>query len=176
MKKVGLIIIAFMFCIFWTNTYAKEKVTVYVFIKDKEEICENTITFLNEFKESSEIDFKVEKRVVWDENWKEDSVSRNLVDIIAAHFNKEVLGAPIIVVGDHYFDEYSDKVAEEIKAAIIKENDNDNYKDVVKQLSVSAQEEKENNNLWSYIILGFSMIGIIVFIIISRQSIKKDSV
>lgn len=171
MRKVGLISLLMLFILSCSNIYAKNKVMVYIFVKEEEPISNSAIEYITNLKE--EYDFEISKITVWNADWNEDAKHRKLADAIAKHFNKTVLGAPIIVVGNHYFDEFNEDVAEKIKLAVEKECSNSKYEDVVDEIKKELIKDTKESNLWSYIILGTIGLGVISLIAISRKSTKK---
>ena len=174
MKRIitGLLSILCSFCIV-NEVWAKEKITVYVFTKDSEAICDDTMDYLKSLQE--DYSFKIKEYVIWSSEWKEDAYNRKLADNIAKKFNETILGAPYIVIGDKYtFDEYTDELQDDIQRAIANEIENDKYVDLVNKTIKEMEKQKKIDKVItiSLIIVIPTLIG--TFIYLSRKSNKKN--
>lgn len=156
MKKIVKMLLCLIVFITPFSVYSNDKneVKVYIFIKDDDNISNQTVEYFNKLKEKHLDSFNVETIIVWDATWKENRFNRNLLNKVVAHFDDEVLGAPYIVVGDRFsFDEYSEELFDEYEKAILSEVDNDNYIDIVSQSINFVKHNNKINTIWATFIL-----------------------
>ena len=155
------------------NVHAK-KVTVYVFTKQNESISTDTIKYFKQLKESDIRDyFDYKEYVIWDANWHESKYYRNLADKVAKKFDKEVLGAPIIVISDNYYlEEFYDDLKIEIRNEIIKAYEDKKYHDIVKEIEKNLLKKSKKDTI-IIVSIGLGIILIIgIFIYLSRKKSK----
>ncbi|MBE6148914.1 MAG: hypothetical protein E7167_05485 [Firmicutes bacterium] len=176
MKKIT-IILCMLFTVFISmfSVDASEKVTVYIFTKADEPICDKTIEYFKTLHKEFNKYFEYEEYQVWDAQWKEDSFNRELAERVAQKFNDEIIGAPYIVIGSNYrFDEYSEELNDEIKDAILAEYDNENYSDLVKRTSIDLKDERSKEGIYTgAILIGVSTL-LITIILLARKANKKN--
>ena len=157
---------------FWANLDAKEKLTVYVFTKEKEPISQSVISYLQTLQERYEFNYK--EYIIWSEDWKEDKFNRDLADKVAEKFNEEIIGAPYIVIGSNYtFDEYEEAMNEEIANAIEEEIANNEYQDIVIESLKEVENQQKINNILTYVILLGLPLIVGSLIIISKKATKN---
>ena len=152
------------------NVHA-EKVMVYIFTKEEDNISTATINYIKELKDSEIANyFNYKEYVMWDANWQENAYNRKLIDNVAKKFDDEILGAPYIVIGDSYHGkDFSDDYKAEIKNAITSAYLDDEYHDVVKEtINEMAKKSKKDTIIISSIFVSIILIGGI-FIILSRK-------
>lgn len=173
MKHKVILIIAVLLLVYPLNTFAKNNITVYMFTKKDEEISNQLKAYINSLKDV--YNFETKEYIVWNENWEKDNKNYDLVEAVVLKYKKELLGAPIYVIGEHYFDEYNEEMNSYIETAIVEEMENTEYKDIVKDIQIKLQKQDSTNRIFTYcFLLGFPLI-VTTFIFFTRKSIKKDS-
>ena len=176
MKKIllCLCLMLYMFSLI-PEAGAVEKIKVYVFTKEDEEISGEAITYLESLQEKYQDYFEIEEIQVWDSNWKEDSNKRELADSVAKHFKEEIIGAPYIVIGSNYtFDEYYEELNQEIEDAIISEYENSDYQDLVAPARLKLEDKWKKEEIYAVsILLGVALISSTV-VILARKNSKKN--
>ena len=138
MKKVFGLIIIIMSCLL-LNVKADElpevtdheKVTIYIFRGHGCSHCYEALEFFNDNQEDYADYFEVKAYEVWN-----NSDNSTLMNDVAETFGDDVGGVPYIVVGDSYsVNGFSQSIGSEIIKAALAEYENEDYTDVVKELS-----------------------------------------
>lgn len=134
------IVIALSIAILPVNTYAKEKINLYLFYGEGCPHCEAEIEMLKDLEK--EYDINIYKYEVW---YNDDNMQ--LLKDVLKKFNKKYEGVPFTVIGNKTYVGYSDAYTkDEIVGALdyYKEND---YQDVVKSIldnkNIDVKEEKD---------------------------------
>lgn len=111
----------------------KEPVKVYIFTKENCPFCEKAKTYINGLEETYGKYYDVVIYEVYDANWKVvNKQYEELMHKIGEQHNRQVSGVPYIVIGETYdANEWADTTGDELKAAILKEYVNEEYKDIV---------------------------------------------
>ena len=143
MKKICVILLAIIYLMMPNLLYAKEKTKIYVFTKEKEEVSLKLLSYLDELKK--EYDFEYIEYQVWDKDWKENSEMRELADAVADKYKSKIIGAPVYIIGDHYYDEYIETMNNDIRAAIEETVDDNKYVDVIEIVKKDIQQKKKIN-------------------------------
>lgn len=158
-----------------------EPVTMYVFYAGYCGYCsalhsylDNELTKDDEYKDK----FKVVYIEIADEEGKSIDPNNGMYSVVADHFKYENGGIPFYIVGDQYLSGYSEAMQSDIKKMIDEEYKDSKYKDVVSELidlksvvdptAEGQAEEKKNNDMIGFIVLGITAV-IIVAIIFGRS-------
>lgn len=163
-------------------------VKLYVFYGSTCSHCADLHTFLSELETDKDYNFMFD--VVDYEVWS-DKTNATLMQNTAKALNTTASGVPFYVVGTYYssgfpnpeanadrYKEDTDKLKEEIKKAYIEANkENSTYVDIVATVgeghTANSAEDKKDNDIVGYILLGITII-IIVAIVFGRSSTKED--
>jgi len=140
MKKILYLLVLFL--LFIPNTYAKEKVVnIYLFHSDSCPHCKKEIKLLDEL-EKKYSNIKVYKYEI---NNKENS---ELLKEVSGLLNAKVGGTPFTIIGNKYYNGYSDTNSKKTFSATIEYFGKYGYDDIVGKyignIEIQDYEEKEN--------------------------------
>lgn len=155
----------------------KEKINVYVFTKDGCPYCEKAKTFLNSITDEYGKYFNLVVYEVYDAEWNANENLKNAMDTVAKEFGDKVNGVPYIVIGNEAsWPGYQSAFDDDIKKAIKKAYENENYKDIVAPLINSSigekKDEHSNDTIITVAILVVLVGGIGSLVYFSRKKQK----
>ena len=154
----------------------KEKVNFYIFYGDGCGFCASLHDYTDKLQKNKE--YKDMFTIVDYEVWS-NAQNSTLMTKVGEYFGTEVSGVPFYVIGDKYFSGFSaESSPSQIEAAIKAAYENKDYVDIVAGIGegsitvgdaqLSEQDNKTENNIVGYIILGITAI-IVVAIIFGRS-------
>lgn len=162
-----------------------EKVTVYVFRGSGCSHCYEALTYFNLLGDTYNDYFEVQTYEIWENN-NNQMLIQDLIEL--KNLNAEKFGVPYILVGDTYdWEGFAQAYGENIVESALKEYQNPDYKDVVKELLKNNPNAKatslhdacveegiivETNPADTYIVLGvFAVLlaGVAALVIFSRK-------
>lgn len=143
-----------------TTGEGKEPIKVYLFSKDHCPYCERAESYIKGLDAEYGDYFDLVIYQVYDINFQiENKQYYNLMNNVAKVFKTEVNGVPYIVIGDEFdTNGFGEETGDQIKEAILKAYNNENYKDIVAEEFAKLPENPHAND---GIIIG----GILVVII-----------
>lgn len=155
----------------------KDKINVYVFTKDGCPYCEKAKTFLNSITDEYGKYFNLVVYEVYDAEWNANENLKNAMDSVAKEFGDKVNGVPYIVIGDEAsWPGYQSAFDDDIKKAIKKAYENEDYKDIVAPLINSSigekKDEHSNDTIITVAILVVLVGGIGSLVYFSRKKQK----
>ena len=155
----------------------KDKINVYVFTKDGCPYCEKAKTFLNSITDEYGKYFNLVVYEVYDAEWNANENLKNAMDSVAKEFGDKVNGVPYIVIGDEAsWPGYQSAFDNDIKKAIKKAYENENYKDIVAPLIDNSigekKDEHSNDTIITVAILVVLVGGIGSLVYFSRKKTK----
>lgn len=131
MKKLSYLLVAAIILLFPFVASAKEKVNVYIFRGEGCPHCEEALEFFDTL--STDEEYKDLYKLVTYEVWYDETNSKLMSDVADA-LGDEVSGVPYIVIGTKTFAGYAASYDDRIKEAIKTAYEDEEYKDVVKQV------------------------------------------
>ena len=131
MKKLSYLLVAAIILLFPFVASAKEKVNVYIFRGEGCPHCEEALEFFDTL--SADEEYKDLYKLVTYEVWYDETNSKLMSDVADA-LGDEVSGVPYIVIGTKTFAGYAASYDDKIKDAIKTAYEDEEYKDVVKQV------------------------------------------
>ena len=131
MKKLKYLLVAAIILLFPFVASAKEKVNVYMFRGEGCPHCEEALEFFDTL--SADEEYKDLYKLVTYEVWYDETNSKLMSDVADA-LGDQVSGVPYIVIGTKTFAGYAASYDDKIKEAIKTAYDDEEYKDVVKQV------------------------------------------
>ena len=154
----------------------KEKINFYIFYGDGCGFCASLHEYTDQLQKNKE--YKDMFTIVDYEVWS-NTQNATLMTKVGEYFGTEVSGVPFYVIGDKYFSGFSaESSPAQIEAAIKAAYENKEYVDIVAGIGegtitvgdaqLSENDDKTQNNIVGYIILGITAI-IIVAIIFGRS-------
>jgi TRAP-type C4-dicarboxylate transport system substrate-binding protein len=171
MKKLICLLIVSLALV--VNVNAKNKVNVYIFTQEGEEISSSAVKFFKELKESDDYGelFNYKEIEVWSQNWDEDYNNRKLADKVASYFDEMIYGAPYIVIGNKYhLSTYTEEYQDEIIEAIEKASKSKKYEDLIEKAKKEIKKQRAKD---AAAVITIPLVTIIVvggFIIIARKN------
>ena len=178
MKKIKLLVVALIAIIllpFSANAAEKEPINVYLFKGDGCGYCKAALEFFKSIEDDYGKYFNLVEYEVW---YSEDNAT--LMTEVASYFGEEIGGVPYIVIGDKTFQGYAESYDEEIKTAIKNAYNNKDYVDAVKAVNggqtpgSNQEEEKDNGNKTTIIIISVAVIGFIALFYFARDTEVED--
>ena len=144
----------------------KEPVKVYIFTKESCPFCEKAKTYINGLEETYGKYYDVVVYEIYDSNWKVvNKQYEKLMQKVAEKLGSQVSGVPYIVIGDGFdANEWNDATTgDNVKAAILKEYVNENYKDVVAPLlaEIEAEPDPHANDGIIIVVIGLALVAIV---------------
>ncbi|MBR4830460.1 MAG: hypothetical protein IKZ96_01670 [Bacilli bacterium] len=131
MKKLSYLLVAAIILLFPFVASAKDKVNVYIFRGEGCPHCEEALEFFDNL--SNDDEYKDLYKLVTYEVWYDENNSKLMSDVADA-LGDQVSGVPYIVIGTKTFAGYAAAYDDKIKDAIKTAYEDDEYKDVVKQV------------------------------------------
>jgi len=131
MKKLSYLLVAAIILLFPFVASAKEKVNVYIFRGEGCPHCEEALEFFDTL--SADEEYKDLYKLVTYEVWYDETNSKLMSDVADA-LGDQVSGVPYIVIGTKTFAGYAASYDDKIKDAIKTAYEDEDYKDVVKQV------------------------------------------
>ena len=131
MKKLSYLLVAAIILLFPFVAGAKEKVNVYIFRGEGCPHCEEALEFFDTLGQDEE--YKDLYKLVTYEVWYDENNSKLMSDVADA-LGEQASGVPYIVIGTKTFSGYAASYDDKIKDAIKTAYEDDDYKDVVKQV------------------------------------------
>ena len=131
MKKLSYLLVAAIILLFPFVAGAKEKVNVYIFRGEGCPHCEEALEFFDTLEQDEE--YKDLYKLVTYEVWYDENNSKLMQDVADA-LGEQASGVPYIVIGSRTFSGYTSSYDDKIKDAIKTAYEDDDYKDVVKQV------------------------------------------
>lgn len=138
MKKI-IKLISFtliMFLLLIQNTYAKEKVNLYLFWGDGCPHCEAEQKFLTELEEEFP-NLKITKYEVW-----YNEKNQELLNLIASKTNQTLTGVPVTIIGQTTIKGFATPTEQEIKRAVEYYTEN-KHQDIVQEIQNGTYEQTE---------------------------------
>ena len=138
----------------------KEPVKVYIFTKESCPFCEKAKTYINELKETYGKYFEVVVYEVYNASWVTvNKQYEELMHAVGESHGKQISGVPYIVIGNEFnANEWGETTGDEVKAAILKEYVNEDYKDIVAPMLAEIQAAPDPHANDGVIIVLFSVI------------------
>lgn len=140
---------------------AKEEVKVYLFYGEGCGYCARAKEFFNSIEEEYGDKFELVKYEVWS-----NQTNANLMQDTAKVFGFNAKGVPFIVIGDEYFDGYSEEYNEGIINAIEENYNSEERYDVMDHLG-------ETNSTTTYIVLGTIVVALAALLTFSKLKANK---
>ncbi len=141
----------------------KEKVKVYIFTREACGYCIAAENYLDSIKDTYGDYFEMVVYEVYNSSWKvTNKTYEKTMQKVAETFNTAVSGTPYIVVGDSYDINgwNAETTGDEIKATILKEYVNENYKDVVAEKLAEVEAEPDPHANDTIIVICFAVLVI----------------
>lgn len=161
MRRVKYIILFLMLLVmpFVTKAEAK-KINVYMFRGEGCPHCEEALEFFDSLSQDEEYSnyYKLVTYEVWN-----DQDNAKLMEEVADAFNEQASGVPYIIIGEKTFSGYASSSDDEIKNAIKTAYENEEYKDVVKEVK-NGSYKKDEGSIPVVPIVIISVVAIIVVI------------
>lgn len=170
MKKIKLLVvvlISIIFLPFSVNAAEKDPIKVYIFKGDGCGYCAAALEFFESIEDEYGEYFDLVEYEVW---YSEENAT--LMTEVASYFNEEVSGVPYIIIGETTFQGYAESYNEQIKTAIIKEYNNEDYVDIVKSINggETLNTKKGNSNKTTIIIISVAIVGFIALFYFARDT------
>ena len=151
-----------------TTGEAKEPIKVYIFTKDHCPYCEKAETYIKGLEADYGDYFDLVIYQVYDINFQiENKQYYNLMNTVAKLFKTEVSGVPYIVIGDEFdTNGFGDDTGDQVKEAILKAYNNENYKDVVAEELAKLPENPHANDgiiIGGILVAIVAVIGVIIY-------------
>lgn len=129
--------------------------------------CEEMMEYLDGLSDDYKACFNLVKHEVW-----YDKAEKALMQKVATYFNESVGGVPYYVIGEKSYSGFATSGGDELKAAIVKAANDENYKDVVTELSNSndKEDDKTADSVITVIIILVAIAGVIV---LAKTSMSK---
>ena len=138
--------------------------------------CEKAKTFLNSITDEYGKYFNLVVYEVYDAEWNADQNLKIAMDSVAEKRGDKVNGVPYIVIGDEAsWNGYQSGFDEDIKKAIKKAYENEDYEDIVAPLignNISTENEHSNDTVITVAILAVLVGGIGSLVYFSRKKQK----
>ena len=140
MKKLKYLLVAAIILLFPFVASAKDKVNVYIFRGEGCPHCEEALEFFDELSKDEEYSkmYNLKTYEVW---YDEDNSA--LMKSVATALKEEVSGVPYIVIGTKTFAGYASSMSGQVKDAIKAAYEDDDYKDVVKEVKEGTFKEEK---------------------------------
>ena len=180
MKKLSYLLVAAIILLFPFVASAKEKVNVYMFRGEGCPHCEEALEFFDTL--SADEEYKDLYKLVTYEVWYDETNSKLMSDVADA-LGEQVSGVPYIVIGTKTFAGYAAAYDDKIKDAIKTAYEDEEYKDVVKQVKTGkyTPEKYKFPIVPVAIVAGVVVLAVIGMVIFTSEKdeepvVKKEAV
>ena len=155
-----------------TKSTDENAINVYVFYSSTCPHCKDLHAYLDELKNDKDVRDKfniVDYEVSTAENI-------DLMNKVSDYFKANITGVPFYVIGDKYFEGYSDNSKSSILDAIKDNYGSSKYKDVVASVldGTAGELDDQGSNVVGMVILGITVVIIIVLIVCSSKNKYYD--
>ena len=169
MKKIKYLLVAAIILLFPFLASAKGKVNVYMFRGEGCPHCEEALEFFDELAKDEEYSKMYELKTY--EVWYDEENSALMKDVAEA-LEEEVSGVPYMVIGTKTFAGYAASMSSQIKDTIKAAYEDDDYKDVVKEVSAGTytKEKYEFPIVPVAIVAGVVILAVIGMVIFTSEN------
>lgn len=168
MKKLKrFVLILAIFAMLPLSVNAKEKVNVYLFKREGCGFCANALTFFTNLSEDEE--YQNYFNLVTKETLN-NKVNSDLMEAVAKRMNVDLNGVPFIVIGEEYFEGYSNTFDEKLKNAIKNAYENESI-DIVASLE---NKDDSNSGAITVVILLTVVAGIAFLVYMAKDSANVE--
>lgn len=169
MKKLRrFVLILAIFAMLPLSVNAKEKVNVYLFKREGCGFCANALTFFTNLSEDEE--YQNYFNLVTKETLN-NKVNSDLMETVAKRLNVDLNGVPFIVIGEEYFEGYSNTFDEKLKNAIKNAYENESI-DLVASLE---SKDDSNSGAITVVILLTVVAGIVFLVYMAKDSANVET-